>query len=56
LEKNAKVYMAARNSQKTADALKHLEEETGRNATLLPLDLSDLHSVRAAAEQFMRCV
>jgi short-subunit dehydrogenase len=56
LEKNAKVYMAARSSQKTTDALKHLKEETGRDVALLPMDLSDLHSVRAAADLFMRCV
>lgn len=54
LEKNAKVYMAARNSQKTTDALKRLKEETGRDIAHLPIDLADLHTVRIAAEQFLR--
>jgi retinol dehydrogenase-12 len=48
--------MAARNSQKTTDAIKRLKEETGRDVTLIPVDFADLHSVRAAAEQFLRCV
>lgn len=54
LEKNAKVYMAARNSQKTTNALKRLKEETGRDIAHLPIDLADLHTVRTAAEQFLR--
>lgn len=54
LEKNAKVYIAARDSPKSQDALKRLKEETGKEAYLLPLDLSDLHQVRKAAEDFLR--
>ena len=54
LEKNAKVYIGARDSTKTQDALKQLKEETGKDAFLIPLDLSDLHQVRKASEDFLR--
>lgn len=54
LEKNAKVYIAARNSQKSIDAVRTLQEETGKEPILLPVDLADLHSVRSAAETFLR--
>jgi len=53
LEKNAKVYVAARESQKSSDAIKKLKEETGKEAIHLPLDLTDLHNVRKAAEIFL---
>jgi retinol dehydrogenase-12 len=56
LLKNAKVYVGARDSQKTKDALKQLKEETGREPFHLPLDLSDLHAVRKSAETFLRLV
>jgi retinol dehydrogenase 12 len=54
LIKNAKLYIGARESQKTKDALARLKEETGKEAILLPLDLGDLHSVRKSAETFLR--
>lgn len=54
LRKNAKVYMGARNSDKSRAAIKQLEEETGKIAFLIPLDLSDLHQVREAASNFLR--
>jgi NAD(P)-dependent dehydrogenase (short-subunit alcohol dehydrogenase family) len=53
LEKNAKVYIGARDSQKSHNAIKALKEETGREPILIPLDLSDLHNVRKAAEIFL---
>lgn len=53
LEKNAKVYVAARDSEKSREAIKKLKEETGKDAFLIPLDLSDLHQVRKAAEDFL---
>ncbi|KJA17447.1 hypothetical protein HYPSUDRAFT_206169 [Hypholoma sublateritium FD-334 SS-4] len=53
LEKNAKVYMACRNQLKAAEAILELQKQTGREATFLQLDLSDLHSVKAAAEEFL---
>jgi retinol dehydrogenase-12 len=54
LLKNAKVYIGARNTDKSKDALKRLKDETGKEAFLIPLDLSDLHQVRKAAEDFLR--
>ena len=54
LLKNAKVYVASRDSEKSHEAIKKLKEETGKDAFLIPLDLSDLHQVRKAAEDFLR--
>ena len=56
LEKNAKVYMACRNQLKAAEAILELQKQRGREATFLQLDLSDLHSVKAAAEDFLTYV
>ncbi|KIM19728.1 hypothetical protein M408DRAFT_30977 [Serendipita vermifera MAFF 305830] len=53
LRKNAKVYIGARDSGKSRDAIRQLKEETGKEATLIPLDLSDLRQVRKAAEDFL---
>jgi retinol dehydrogenase-12 len=53
LEHNAKVYVASRDSQKSHDAIKNLKEETGKEAILLPVDLSDLRNVRKAADTFL---
>ncbi|KAG7449941.1 NAD(P)-binding protein [Guyanagaster necrorhizus] len=50
---NAKVYLAARNPEKTANVIKELTEATGRTAIFLDLDLGDLKSVKAAAEKFL---
>jgi retinol dehydrogenase 12 len=55
LEHNAKVYIAARNSEKAEAAIKDLKSQTGREAHFLRLDLADLYSVRAAAEEFTKC-
>ena len=53
LEKNDTVYLAARDSTKAANAIADLQAATGRAANYLPLDLADLTSVKAAAEEFM---
>ena len=53
---NAKVYMASRNEEKALAAITQLERETGRRAIFLKLDLANLSSVKAAAQQFMRFV
>ncbi|CCO31032.1 putative oxidoreductase C736,13 OS=Schizosaccharomyces pombe (strain 972 / ATCC 24843) GN=SPCC736.13 PE=3 SV=1 [Rhizoctonia solani AG-1 IB] len=53
LNKNAKVYLAARNKSRAHDAIEWLKAETnGREPIFLELDLSSLDSVRKAAEQF----
>ncbi|KAJ7314912.1 NAD-P-binding protein [Mycena albidolilacea] len=53
LLKNATVYLAARSQEKVADAIRQLEEETGKQAVFIELDLADLPSVRRAAEAFL---
>lgn len=55
LADNAKVYIAARNQEKTEPVIKQLKEETRNGAIFLKLDLADLQSVKAAAEEFLRC-
>ncbi|KAK0454295.1 NAD(P)-binding protein [Armillaria borealis] len=50
---NAKVYLAARNPEKTERVIKELTEATGKTAVFLELDLGDLKSVKAAAEVFL---
>lgn len=52
LNKNAKVYLAARNKSKADEALKDLKDQTGKDAIFLELDLSSLASVRKAAAEF----
>jgi retinol dehydrogenase-12 len=47
------VYIAARNQEKAEQAIKDLHEETGKGAVFLKLDLADLKSVKAAAEEFL---
>lgn len=54
LAHNAKVYIAARNQEKSELAIQDLKHETGKEAIFLKLDLSDLKSVKAAAEEFLR--
>ncbi|KAF5343488.1 hypothetical protein D9758_015647 [Tetrapyrgos nigripes] len=53
LEHNAKVYMASRNTEKAMAAIEDLKTKTGKEALFLKLDLADLKSVKAAAEEFM---
>lgn len=50
---NAKVYLASRNPEKTERVIKELTEATGKTAVFLELDLGDLRSVKAAAEEFL---
>lgn len=50
LERNAKVYMASRSKAKAEAAIAELKEATGKEAIFLEIDLSDLPSVRRAAE------
>ncbi|KAJ6465679.1 hypothetical protein DFH09DRAFT_1346245 [Mycena vulgaris] len=52
LKKNGKVYMTSRSRQRTKAAIADLEQETGRQAIFLQLDLADLHSVKAAAAEY----
>ncbi|KAI0633469.1 NAD-P-binding protein [Trametes polyzona] len=53
LAHNAKVYMAARNEAKATAAIAELYRETGKRAVFLKLDLADLKSVKAAAQDFV---
>lgn len=54
LNKNAKVYIAARSPEKAAQAIQDLKNETGKEALFLKLDLADLSSIKVAAEEYMR--
>jgi len=56
LNHNAKVYIASRNAQKAEEAIEELKKETGKDAYFIKLDLADLKSVKAAAEDYTRCV
>ncbi|KAH9846731.1 NAD(P)-binding protein [Lenzites betulinus] len=53
LSRNAKVYITSRNRERGQMALDQLRR-VSEMIHLLPLDLSDLHSVRRAAIEFMR--
>ncbi|KAG8695093.1 hypothetical protein FRC11_001739 [Ceratobasidium sp. 423] len=53
LNKNAKVYLAARSKSKADEAIEWLKDETnGKAPTFLEVDLANLASVRKAAEEF----
>ena len=56
MARNAKIYFACRNETKAREAIAELREVTGNEGIFLPLDLADLRSVKAAAENFMRWV
>ncbi len=49
LEHGAEVLVAARNPEKTADAVQRLKQATGRQPVSVELDLADLSSVERAA-------
>ena len=52
--RGGRVYLACRSAQKGRDAAAAIAAATGNEAvTFLPLDLADLASVRACAEQFL---
>lgn len=53
LAHNAKVYVAARSQEKAEVAIKDLKESTGKEALFLKLDLADLKSVKASAEEYL---
>ena len=56
LAHNAKVYLAARSTQKANDAIAELKNETGKEAIFLQLDLSDILAVRRSAQEFLSYV
>ena len=53
LEKNATVYLAARDHTRAANAIADLKAATAIVTNYLPLDLADPASVKAAAEEFV---
>ena len=53
LQRNAKVYLAARSRSKAEAAISLLKEATGKEAIFLELDLASLKSVKKAAEEFL---
>ncbi|KAH9179024.1 NAD(P)-binding protein [Lactarius sanguifluus] len=54
LSKGAKVYIATRSEEKSQKAIEELKKETGKdNIFFLKLDLADLVSVKAAAEEYI---
>jgi retinol dehydrogenase 12 len=54
LSKGARVYIATRSLEKSQSAIEDLKKETGKESIFfLKLDLSDLVSVKAAAEEFV---
>jgi NAD(P)-dependent dehydrogenase (short-subunit alcohol dehydrogenase family) len=53
LAHNARVYVAARNQEKAEAAIEQLKTVTGVQALFLKLDLANLKSVKAAAEEFL---
>ena len=54
LSKGARVYIATRSEEKSQKAIEELKKETGRDGIFfLKLDLSDLVSVKAAAEEYI---
>ncbi|KIY48210.1 NAD(P)-binding protein [Fistulina hepatica ATCC 64428] len=52
LAHNAKVYIVSRNAEKGKTAIQELAEATGKEPIFLKVDLSDMHSVKACAEEF----
>ena len=56
LEKNAKVYLAARSEARVKAAIAELLEETGKEAIWLELDLSSFQSIEKAVVEFYRHV
>ncbi|KAF4578535.1 hypothetical protein EYR36_000342 [Pleurotus pulmonarius] len=53
LAHNAKVYIAARNEEKTRAAIQDLKAATGKEAYYLHLDLADLKAIKQAAAEFL---
>ncbi|CAA7268672.1 unnamed protein product [Cyclocybe aegerita] len=53
LAHNATVYVAARSKEKADQAIQDLKKQTGKEGIFLKLDLGDLKSIKAAAEEFL---
>lgn len=54
LLKGAKVYIATRSAEKAQVAIDELKGATGKESVFfLKLDLADLESIKAAAEEFL---
>jgi len=54
LSKGAKVYLLARSQEKSQTAIDELKKETGKESVFfLKLDLTDLVSIKTAAEEFI---
>ncbi|KAG6915146.1 hypothetical protein DXG01_013041 [Tephrocybe rancida] len=56
LAHNAKVYMAGRSKEKCDIAIQDLKATTGKEAIFLKVDLADLPTIKAGAEEFRRGV
>ena len=55
LSKGAKVYIATRSREKSEAAIEELRKETGNESIFfLKVDLSDLVSIKAAVEEFVK--
>ena len=48
------MYIAGRSQERVEQAIQDIKAETGKEALFLKLDLGDLTSVKAAAEEFQR--
>ncbi|KAG2121877.1 hypothetical protein DEU56DRAFT_90952 [Suillus clintonianus] len=53
LAHGAKVYIAARNQASSEEAIRQLKQETGNEAIFLTLDLANLKTIKASAEEFL---
>ena len=54
LSKDARVYIATRSEEKSQKVIEELKKETGKDGIFfLKLDLADLASVKAAAEEYI---
>ena len=52
LTKNAKVWITARDQFKGEATLKELKDATGKDANFIVMNLANLKSIKAAAEDF----
>ncbi|RPD56664.1 NAD(P)-binding protein [Lentinus tigrinus ALCF2SS1-7] len=53
LQRNAKVYLAARSKAKADAAIASLKDTTGKEAIFLELDLANLAAIKRAADEFL---
>ncbi|KAJ7609840.1 hypothetical protein FB45DRAFT_943100 [Roridomyces roridus] len=54
LAHNAKVYIAGRSEKKVNEAIKELQTQTGKTAFFMPVDLSDLRSIKKGVDEFVQ--